>query len=218
MDKLVTGLKAFSKTGFEGNRKLFKELEGGQAPEALLITCSDSRIDPNLITQTLPGDLFICRNAGNIVPPHSPITGGITASIEYAVAVLNVPHIIICGHSDCGAMKGAMNPEALKSLPHVSNWLGHSSAALARVKARNGGELTSDKLLDLTRENVIQQMKHLETHPTVAAKLATGDLEIHGWVYDIGKGTVSCYDQGSGNFVSVEDRYASILHRNKAAS
>lgn len=211
MDKLVSGLKAFQNTGYKDNKDLFKELESGQSPEALLITCADSRIDPNMITQTKPGDLFICRNAGNIVPPHSAYTGGITASIEYAVAVLNVPHIIICGHTDCGAMKGAMNPDSIAALPHVSNWLGNCSAALSKVKARHG-ETSPEHLQEMTEENVVLQMKHLETHPVVSARIATGNLEIHGWVYNIGSGNVSCYDQESHSFVSVEDRYSEILH------
>ncbi|MDT8429109.1 MAG: carbonic anhydrase [Pseudomonadales bacterium] len=213
MDKLISGVTEFSKTSFHERRELFAELANGQSPEVLLITCSDSRIDPNLITQTQPGDLFICRNAGNIVPPHSSNTGGITASIEFAVEVLGVQHIVVCGHSDCGAMKGAMNREAIKHLPHVSNWLGHISAAAARVKARHDGTLCNDHLAELTEENVIMQLKHLETHPSVSARLATGDIELHGWVYDIAKGTVVCYDQNSARFVPIADRYASILHR-----
>ena len=213
MDKLISGVSEFKKQGYRELEALFQELATGQNPEVLLITCSDSRIDPNLITQTQPGDLFICRNAGNMVPPHSSTTGGITASIEYAVAVLGVEHIVICGHSDCGAMKGAMNPEAVSHLPHVSNWLGHSAAALARVKARHKGKLTADHLHEMTEENVIMQLKHLETHPTVAAKMSTGDLELHGWVYDIGSGNVRCYDEETQQFVRLEDRYAHIMGR-----
>lgn len=210
MEKLITGVAKFQQEGFPENKGLFESLASGQQPEALFITCSDSRIDPNLITQTQPGDLFICRNAGNIVPPHSPITGGITASIEYAVMVLNVPHIIVCGHTDCGAMKGAMNPESVKELPHVSNWLNHCSAALAKVKARHDGDCQGH-LKEMIRENVILQMKHLETHPSVASRLATGSVQIHGWVYDIGKGEVICYDAALGDFVPIEDRYAELL-------
>src|SRR5690606_54056 len=122
-----------------------------------------------------------CRNAGNIVPPHSMVTGGITASIEYAVMVLKVRHIIVCGHTDCGAMKGAMNPDSLAGLPHVSNWLHHCGAALAKVKARHDGDCDGC-LLEMIQENVVLQLKHLETHPSVAAGLAIGDIQLHGWV------------------------------------
>jgi carbonic anhydrase len=206
MEKLISGLAKFQKTDFQKNKALFKELANKQEPETLFVTCSDSRIDPNLITQTSSGELFICRNAGNIVPPHTLVTGGITASIEFAVMVLGVKHIVICGHTDCGAMKGAMHPEAVAHLPHVSNWLSHCSAALERVKAKNG-DINDDHLPEMTQENVLMQIKHLETHPSVAAKMATGDLMIHGWVYDIPHGEISCYDPAKEEFVSIQKHY-----------
>ena len=209
VDKLVSGIAEFQKGDFKKNKKLFESLANSQAPEVLFITCSDSRVDPNLITQTSPGDLFICRNAGNIIPPHSNATGGMTASIEYAVEVLGVVDIVICGHTDCGAMKGAMNPESLKSLPHVSNWLSHSAAALARVKARNK-KMTHKHTLEMTEENVLLQLKHLETHPSVAARMATETINLHGWIYDIANGKVTSYDQETKTFIPVADRYASL--------
>ncbi len=213
MNKLIQGISEFQQKDFKENRELFKSLATGQDPDVLFITCSDSRIDPNLITQTKPGELFICRNAGNIVPPHSPVTGGITASIEYAVAVLGIKDIVICGHTDCGAMKGAMYPEKVKSLHHVSNWLGHCSAAAARVKARHDGNASDEYINELIEENVLLQMHHIQTHPTVAAKLATGEVELHGWVYNIGTGAVTCYDKQQGKFIPVEDRYSGLIHK-----
>lgn len=212
MEKLISGLTEFRKTGFQEHQKLFEHLADGQNPEALFITCSDSRIDPNLITQTKPGDLFILRIAGNIVPPHSTNTGGITASVEYAVKALGVKHIIVCGHTDCGAMKGAMNPESLKALPHVSNWLGHCSAALAIVRARHQGNAGSEHVEEMTRENIIMQLRHLATHPSVAERMALHDIHLHGWIYNIASGEVRCLDEKTGEFISVEDRYAGILH------
>lgn len=211
MEKLVSGIAHFQKTIFQDNKPLFSELAKGQNPEVLFITCSDSRIDPNMITQTKPGDLFIARNAGNMVPPHvQHFTTDMDASIEFAMEVLNVRHIVICGHSDCGAMKGAMNPDAVKHLPHVSNWLSNCSTACARVKARNG-ELDYGHLLELTEENVVQQLKHLETHPSVAAKLATDSVFLHGWVYDIEHGNIFCFEKSSGGFVPVSEHYANLL-------
>jgi carbonic anhydrase len=212
MEKLITGVARFQQEGYAQNQELFVSLATGQQPEALFITCSDSRVDPNLITQTQPGDLFICRNAGNIVPPHTMPGGGNTATIEYAVVVLAVPHIIVCGHTDCGAMKGAMNPELLAELPHVSHWLSHCAAALAKVKARHDGDCTGH-LLEMIEENVILQMKHLETHPNVAARLATESIQVHGWVYDIPRGQVWCYDGQRGEFLPIEDRYAELLRK-----
>ena len=208
MDKLITGVAEFQEKGFAENKELFENLASGQQPEVLLITCADSRIDPSLITQTLPGDLFICRNAGNIVPPHSSATGGMTASIEFAVAGLGVKHIVVLGHSDCGAMKGALNPDAVKSLPHVSNWLSHCAAAQAKVKARHKN-VGSQHLMEMTEENVLLQLKHLETHPSVAEKMATGDIELHGWIYDIATGAVNSYEPQQQAFIPVADRYSS---------
>jgi carbonic anhydrase len=191
MDKIVRGVKHFQRHVFNDYRELFGELATQQNPDVLFITCSDSRIDPNLLTQSKPGDLFICRNAGNIIPPHRQATGGMTASIEYAVAVLGVRHIVICGHSDCGAMKGALDMAGLSGLPHVKNWLGHSQKAVARVAVDTSLDDMS-RLQRVTEENVLQQLEHLSTHPAVAARLEIGELQLHGWVYDIETGAVCC--------------------------
>ncbi len=216
MKKVVSGFLEFRNQPYEQRKELFLELASGQSPEVLFITCADSRIDPNLVTQTEPGDLFICRNAGNIVPPHSPITGGVTASIEYAVAVLGVKDIVVCGHSDCGAMKGALAPESVASLPHVADWLDHSRAAVEVVRARHG-KGHADELALVTQENVLLQMQHLRTHPSVAACIGAGQIQIHGWVYDIKSGEVKSYDEKSGAFVALEERYASLISDNQRA-
>ncbi len=217
MEKLIAGLARFKNSSFDDRKELFATLANGQSPEVLLITCADSRIDPNLITHSDPGDLFICRNAGNIVPPYSLHPGGMTASIEFGVAALGVEHIIICGHTDCGAMKGAMNPDSLDALPSVAVWLSHTRAAVAKVAAKHG-EIGHEHLDEVTEQNVLLQMKHLETHPTVAAKLAKGEIEIHGWVYDIGAGSVKAYDDSKKAFVPVEDKYYELIHQHKKAS
>jgi len=206
MEKVIAGVKKFQKNIFSENEELFKSLSEKQTPEVLFITCADSRIDPNLITQTQPGDLFICRNAGNIVPSHSPMTGALTASIEFAVLVLNVKHIVICGHTGCGVMKAAMNPSTVKELPHVSNWLSHCSAAQATVRGRHK-TIGDQHLLEMTEENVLLQLKHLETHPSVAEKMATGSLELHGWIYGIADGSVNCYEPEQKAFIPIADRY-----------
>jgi len=208
MDHIIDGVLHFQKDVFPKHQKLFDELASQQSPEVLFITCSDSRIDPNLVTQSQPGDLFICRNAGNIVPPHNQATGGMTASIEYAVAVLGVRHIVVCGHTDCGAMKGVMNMDALQDLPHVKEWLGHARSAVEVVKAQ-GKPLDSTQLKRLTEENVLQQLQHLKTHPVVASKLASGELQLHGWMYDIESGGMCCSDGDSRSFESLDDFYKS---------
>ncbi|MFV8819845.1 carbonic anhydrase [Haliea sp. E17] len=200
MDRVLSGVAKFQREIYPEKADSFRELAGGQQPEVLFITCADSRIDPNLITQTEPGELFICRNAGNVVPPHSNQTGGMTASIEYAVAALGVEHIVVCGHTDCGAMKGALNPESLASLPHVKEWLGHCRAAVEVVREQKG-ELCSEHLDCVTAENIALQMQHLRTHPAVAAKLASGRLHLHGWLYNIETGEVLQFDEQTRQLV-----------------
>ncbi|GGF70275.1 carbonic anhydrase [Alteromonas lipolytica] len=210
MDHVISGVAKFQKEVFPEKKAAFKKLANGQNPEVLFITCSDSRIDPNLVTQTEPGDLFICRNAGNVVPPHSNQTGGMTASIEFAVAALGVTHIVVCGHSDCGAMKGALAPEGLTALPHVKEWLGHCRVATEVVKEKCGCDsLNKDDHLQLvTEENVVQQLQHLRTHPAVAAKIATGQVQLHGWFYNIETAEVLSYDEKTGEFVPMDSSFA----------
>ncbi|MDZ7629568.1 MAG: carbonic anhydrase [Parvularculaceae bacterium] len=221
MDKIAAGVARFQQEAFHEKRDLFERLAEGQSPEALFITCADSRIDPNLITQTAPGELFILRNAGNIVPPHSQYTGAMTASIEFAVGALKVPHIIVCGHSECGAMKGALNPEGLDDFPHVKEWLGYARAATLVTK-RKGADLDAKDMLEMViRENVLLQIAHLKTHPYVAVQLASGETEIHGWVYDIRSGGVLAFDEKQNAFVPVAERYpqsvAAALHAHHSA-
>lgn len=207
IDKIAAGVMKFQQGAFKERRDLFGRLAEGQSPEALFITCSDSRIDPNLLTQTDPGELFICRNAGNIVPPHTNHTGAMTASIEYAVGALLVPHIIICGHSECGAMKGAMNPEGLDDFPHVREWLSYARAATLVTKLKGAGLGEKERLDLLIRENVLLQIAHLKTHPYVAARLASGETKLHGWVYDIKSGEVLAYDERAKAFIPVAEHY-----------
>ena len=217
MEKVISGLVQFKSSSYEERKALFTELANGQSPEVLFITCADSRIDPNLVTQTEPGELFIIRNAGNIVPPHTRSAGGVTASIEYAVAVLGIKHIVVCGHSDCGAMKGALNTDALSDLPHVKEWLDHSRAAVEIVKAKHGQAAISE-LDAVTEQNVLLQLDHLRTHPAVAEKVGTGEIDMHGWVYNIEHGTVAAYDETKKRFVSIEERYAALIESSKAAT
>ena len=216
MEKIVNGIVQFQNQPFEDRKALFAELANGQSPEVLFITCADSRIDPNLVTQTEPGELFICRNAGNIVPPHVKVAGGVTASIEYAVAVLGVKNIVICGHTDCGATKGALNPQGLEELPHVHDWLNNSRAAVEVVKAKCG-RATAEELLMVTEENVLLQLQHLRTHPAVAARIANKEISLHGWVYHIENGVVTCYDEAKEAFVPLQDRYANLIDKPNAA-
>ncbi len=218
MPKFAAGVVRFQQEVFPQKREFFEKLSLGQSPEALFITCSDSRIETAMITQTDPGELFICRNAGNIVPPHTNNTGAMTASIEFAAAALKVPHIVVCGHTECGAMKGAMDLDALDKLPHMKEWLSFSKAAVDIV-----GELGADlddkqRMWMLLEQNVKLQLQHLKTHPTVATRLAKRDLQLHGWVYDIAFGEVHAYDEKSDTFLPVAERYADAFKAAKSAT
>jgi carbonic anhydrase len=201
MQKLIQGIHQFKEEDFRPLQGLFEQLAKGQNPETLFITCSDSRIDPNLLTRSQPGDLFILRNAGNIVPPHGAANGGEAATIEFAVAALGVKDIIICGHSHCGAMKGLLQPELVARLPSVAAWLSHAETT-RRIVRDNYGHLDGDRLVTATvEENVLVQLEHLRTLPAVASRLVRGDLHLHGWVYKIETGEVFAYDMAQGQFV-----------------
>jgi carbonic anhydrase len=175
-----------------------------QRPEALFITCADSRVDPESITQSLTGDLFVTPNVGNLVPAYGEMMGGVSAVIEYAVNALKVKHVVVCGHSDCGAMKGLLNPQALATMPTVKSWLKNAHAALSVAESlAEPDEKPSALLWRLTKENVLLQMQHLRTHPSVAGAMAREELTISGWVYDIGKGEVSISKDGGRVFVPI---------------
>lgn len=204
MQRLLDGVSRFQRDVFPYRKHLFEELAEQQHPEALFITCADSRVVPDLITQSEPGDLFICRNAGNMVPPYGEVHGGVSATIEYAVCVLNVQHIIVCGHTDCGAMKGILHPETLVDMPTVKSWLSHGELARRMVKENYPDISEDDKLRVLTDENVVAQLNHLRTHPSVAARVASGKLQLHGWVYNIRSGEVRAWDAQESRYVLLD--------------
>ncbi len=205
LHKLVAGIHQFQSNIFLPQREFFRTLADGQRPQGLFITCSDSRINPNLFTQTDPGELFILRNIGNIVPPFSPGTadGGTAAAIEFAVAALNVEHIIVCGHSLCGAMRGLLHPESVAEMPSVKGWLTHGECA-RQIVQQNYAELDDETRMNvLVQENVLVQLENLRTHPSVAVRLSRGDLRLFGWVYKIETGEVFAYHADEGQFVSL---------------
>jgi carbonic anhydrase len=175
-----------------------------QRPHTLFIACADSRVEVEAITNAGPGEVFVARNVGNMVPPYSGTPGGVTAVIEYAVTALKVRHAVVCGHSDCGAMKGLLDPESTKDLPTVRHWLHHGQAALMVSESMaQKGEDPVERMRRLTEENVLMQLVHLRTHPSVAGAMARGELTISGWVYDIGEGLVRIAEEGSREFVPV---------------
>jgi carbonic anhydrase len=194
MRKLLKGVHQFQTNYFSTHREMFEKLSQGQHPRILFITCCDSRIDPNLITQTEPGELFIIRNIGNIIPPYGATTGSEGAAIEYAVEALGIKDIIVCGHSHCGAVKGLLQLGNLtEQMPLVYDWLKYAEAT-RRIVKENYQDYEGEELLNAAiEENVMTQIENLRTYPVVHAKLYKGLLNIHAWVYKIETGGVFVY-------------------------
>jgi carbonic anhydrase len=204
MDRIIAGVRRFREFEYPQNQALFQQLASKQQkPIALFITCSDSRVHPNLITQTEPGDLFLIRNAGNIVPPYGAAGGGEIATIEYAIEVLGISNIIVCGHSQCGAMNALLHPQGLDHLPSVKAWCSHAESTRRIVQQKYSGLSSAELALVATEENVLVQMNNLSTHPCVAARLASHQISVYGWYYDIGSGEVLQYDQSLGHFAEL---------------
>ena len=207
MKKLVDGIHQIQRDSFRSEEKLFAGLAAGQDPLALFITCSDSRIDPNLLTQTKPGELFILRTAGNIVPPYGSVSGGgEAATIEYAVSALKISDIVVCGHSHCGAMSGLLAPASLDTMPAVKAYLEHAQATRQAVEQKypDPGD-PKQRLTQTVEENVLAQIQNLKTHPTVAAAVDSGQLKLHGWVYTFETGEVSAFYPNKAQFVRLHE-------------
>jgi carbonic anhydrase len=201
MDKVIAGYKRFLAEVFPARRNQFKLLADSQAPEYLFITCSDSRVVPDMILGTGPGDLFITRNAGNVVPVTAHDVDGCTATIEYAVEVLRVKHAILCGHSDCGAMKAALHKKGLENLPKAKRWLEHVEAAFNYRQPLNPLDGTHVELASLIRGNVVAQLQNLHGQECVRRAEAEDRLTVHGWYYDILSGRIEEYDEKQKKFV-----------------
>lgn len=200
MQRLIEGHKRFHSDIFPARRHQFHLLSESQAPEWLFITCSDSRIVPDLILGTGPGDLFISRNAGNVIPVTANDVDGTTATIEYAIEVLKVPYAIVCGHSDCGAMKAALSRQGLENLPKASRWLQHVEAAFSHRQPTDAADGDQGELGALIRGNVVAQLMNLKAQPAVSRAMAAGKLQVFGWYYDILSGRIEQYDESSRRF------------------
>jgi carbonic anhydrase len=201
MNQLIAGHKKFLKNVFPGRKDQFKLLADSQAPEYLLITCSDSRVVPDLILGTGPGDLFITRNAGNVVPVSGNDVDGCTATIEYAVEVLKVKYALLCGHSDCGALKAALNQKDLENLPKARRWLSHVEGAFTHRQPLDPADGEHAELASLIRGNVVAQFHNLRAQPSVARAVIEGRLTICGWYYDILTGRIEQYDEQARRFL-----------------
>lgn len=204
MNPFVNGYRKFRSEVYPRLAGKYHSLAKSQKPSALFITCSDSRVVPSAFTQTVEGELFQCRVVGNLIPAHGSTAGGVSSAIEYATMVLEVPHIIVCGHSDCGAMRAFQHPEKLENLKSVRSWIEHADSAITLAKDQFGHLHGDQFLAALTKENVIAQLANLKTHPSVASRLRKGTLQVHGWYYDIGEGTVEAYDADRGIFLPLD--------------
>jgi carbonic anhydrase len=203
VQRLIEGHRKFLKDVFPERRSHYHLLAESQAPEWLFITCSDSRIVPDLILGTEPGDLFISRSIGNVVPVAMNDVDGVSATIEYAVEVLKVPYIINCGHSDCGAIKAALNRTAVENLPRAKRWLDHVEGAFSHRQPLNPADGEHAELGSLIRGNVVAQLNNLKSHPSVARAMAAGKLQVFGWYYDILTGRIEQYDEQNRRFVTL---------------
>ena len=204
MQDIIDGFLKFRREAFPLRSALYKQLATSQRPRTLFISCSDSRLVPELVTQQEPGELFVIRNAGNIVPSYGPEPGGVSATIEYAVAALNVADIVICGHSDCGAMTAIASCKCLDHMPAVASWLRYADSAKVVNEAR-AHRSARDKVDSMVRENVIAQLANLKTHPSVRLALEQGRVALHGWVYDIESGSIDTLDGATDRFVPLAD-------------
>lgn len=204
LDRLKRGIRRFQSEIFVNRADAYREaVSRPQQPHTLIVGCADSRVDLETITSSGPGDVFITRNVGNLVPAFGETPGGVSAVIEYAVDALKVQHIVVCGHSDCGAMKALLNPAPVTSMPYVGKWLTHAYSALRVAEAMCADRPEQDLLTVLTEQNVLMQLAHLRTHPHVAGALARREMKISGWVYDIGSGEVRITEDSGGGFVAI---------------
>jgi carbonic anhydrase len=202
MQRLVEGVHHFQNIGFPQHQELFSRLKVGQAPEACMITCADSRIVPNLITNSQPGQIFIVRNVGNIVPCYGTSNNGEMAAIEYAIVHLGIEDIIVCGHTGCGAMQALVAPSGPLS-SSIQQWLRHADAT-AEIIRTHYTHLHGEALINAAaEENVLTQLEHLRTLPVIAARLPTGRVRLHGWMYKIATGQMFVYDSDAKQYVAM---------------
>ncbi|MCA8957922.1 MAG: carbonic anhydrase [Planctomycetes bacterium] len=212
MKNITKGVRRFQTEVFPHQKSAYESMaRRQQRPMAVFVACSDSRVMPTEFTQTEPGDLFFVRNAGNIIPPHGAPAGGEAATIEYAVRVLGIRQIIVCGHSQCGAMQAIVDtPEQLESLPSVRAWLHHADATRQIVNHKYPDLHGEERLVAAIEENVLVQINNLSTHPSIAMLLATGELKVFGWYFDIATGMVHHYNPETRMFEELDEDHESV--------
>jgi carbonic anhydrase len=222
MLKLLDGIAAFHAGLTPASQERFAQLALGQSPDAAFIGCSDSRVDPRIFASNEPGDVFVTRNVGNLIPPNgaptaSPESASTLAVIEYALLQLKVRHIIVCGHSECGAMLALLNDTQIQDAPHLQAWLEHGRKSLERWKA---GAILDEELLphnQLSQINILQQIDHLKRHPIVNKRLISGALQLHGWWFEIATASVYAFNEDHGRFSIIDAHHACKIYERAAA-
>ena len=218
MKKLIQGIVDFRKNLTEESRALFAQLALGQKPDTLFIACSDSRVVPNLFASTNPGDLFVLRNIGNLVPPLSaPLEESSAPSIlEFSIFSLKVSDIIVCGHSECGAIQALVRGIDARSCPHLESWLKYGKEAVTKVRAGSILDRNLSEVNQISQMNVLQQVAHIMSYPFIQERVKKKELRVHGWWFDIGHADVYCYEKEQNKFILIDEKEANlILQRSK---
>jgi carbonic anhydrase len=216
MRKLILGIVDFRDRLLPHYAERFHDLSFGQAPDALFITCSDSRVVPDLLISTDPGDLFVMRNVGNLIPPATvdgASTGDLSeaSAIEYSVLILNVRHIVVCGHSECGAMKAALTRTPLVETPNLAKWLHHATSAVFRLDQEGPLDNRLCPHDQLSQLNVLVQLEHLMTYPIIRERVEAGALHLSGWWFDIATGGMLAYERETRAFQVIDRAMAERL-------
>lgn len=216
MKKLIDGIVEFRQKVQKDYRDAFGKLATGQSPDTLFIACSDSRVVPNTFASTNPGDLFVLRNIGNIVPPCDQNGVSISdeseaAAIEFAVLNLNITDIVVCGHSECGAMRALVGDRSKVEMPNLRGWLRHGDDAVERLQSGLTLDASLSEHNQLSQLNVLLQMEHIKTYPHVYKRISEGSLGIHGWWFDIAHADVYAYEQELNRFVLIDEEEAARI-------
>jgi carbonic anhydrase len=213
MRKLIQGIVAFRKSLTVQRKNHFLDLALGQKPDALFIGCSDSRVMPNCFASVDPGDLFVLRNIGNLAPPASvsPMDSSVQAAVEFSLSSLMVSDIIVCGHSECGAMQALTKGVETLACPHLRSWLQYGKESLDRVRKGFVIDSSLSEHNQVSQVNVLQQIEHLYTYPGVRERVEKQQLQIHGWWFDIARADVYCYEEGRGQFVLIDEKEAGLI-------
>lgn len=213
MRKLLQGIVEFRKCLTDEYRKLFAQLALGQKPDALFIACSDSRVVPDLFASTNPGDLFVLRNVGNLIPPYSSakMHASAPAALEFSIFSLKISNIVVCGHSECGAIEAIMTRVSHLSCPHLYSWLKFGEDALVKSREEFNIDPALSEANQISQLNVLLQMEHLLTYPCVKEKLEKSELSIHGWWFDIAKADVYCYEPTLNKFVLIDEKESKLI-------